>query len=468
MKIQELLEQKTRVVAQRLRRLGIDDASVEKFLRYVKAGDAANVHYDPYGASRNNKISYGKLRYSLFRDLEAKTNNLKTALHALQSMYDIGGPSALYEDVKFSEEMLTEGARIEHPEDLIFTDGSAGAMHGLESLEDLAHSADNVSIKWDGSPALIFGRDEQGRFIMTDKSGWGAKTYQGKPTSSDELAAMMMTRRGDPDMRQEFAAKLKNIWPMFAASVPHNFRGYFWGDLLWFDTPPVKNGAFVFKPNTVTYEVDVDSDLGKKIAKSRAGMVIHQFFLDQESPAQPVKSIDMLDQNQGVLFMTPELKQTPKIEIDTLKIEQAKHYLKRNAQAIDRFLNPDVHRQLKLTDLPLLLKRFINQRVREHNLQHLEQGFLHWIESAAPTKAERIKKFIENNELGFYATMIMFAAITHLKELVVRQLDQQQGPVRAHIGVQPGGEGYVVKTDKGLIKLVNRLGFSAANFSKNG
>lgn len=364
--------------------------------------------------------------------------------------------------------LLTEGARIEHPEDLIFTDGSAGAMHGLESIEDLAHSTDNISIKWDGSPALIFGRDEEGRFIMTDKSGWGAKTYQGKPTSSDELVAMMMKRGGDPVMRGEFAAKLKRIWPMFAASVPHNFRGYFWGDLLWFETPPIKNGAFVFKPNTVTYEVDVDSDLGKKIAKSSAGMVIHQFFPDQFSPAQPVESISALSQNQGVLFMTPELDQKPKLDIDTTKITQAKHYLKSNAEAIDRFLNPNTLRDLKLTDLPLLLKKFINQRVRERNMQHLEQGFLQWIDSAAPTKAARIRQLVENNELGFYATLIMFTAITHLKELVVQQLDQQQGAVRAHIGGAPGGEGYVAKTDKGLVKLVNRMGFSAANFAKNG
>jgi len=53
-------------------------------------------------------------------------------------------------------EVLTEAkARIEHPEDRIFGDGSAGAKGALESLSDAASSSKNISIKFDGSPALI-------------------------------------------------------------------------------------------------------------------------------------------------------------------------------------------------------------------------------------------------------------------------------------------------------------------------
>jgi len=66
---------------------------------------------------------------------------------------------------------LDEGARIQHAEDLVFWEGSAGAVRALESLKKLETGGHkNVTIKWDGSPAVIFGRDEEGNFILTDKS----------------------------------------------------------------------------------------------------------------------------------------------------------------------------------------------------------------------------------------------------------------------------------------------------------
>ena len=52
-------------------------------------------------------------------------------------------------------------ARIQHAEDIIFWEGSAGAMRVLQSLRNMAaDDHKNVTLKWAGSPALIFGRDE--------------------------------------------------------------------------------------------------------------------------------------------------------------------------------------------------------------------------------------------------------------------------------------------------------------------
>ena len=38
---------------------------------------------------------------------------------------------------------------------------------------------------------------------------------------------------------------------------------------------------------------------------------------------------------------------------------------------------------------------------------------------------------------------------------------------RAHVAGERGGEGYVSGDEGGPIKLVNRMGFSAANFARN-
>ena len=37
------------------------------------------------------------------------------------------------------------------------------------------------------------------------------------------------------------------------------------GDLLYYNTPEVIDGKYTFTPNIVTYRVDVNSDLGKRI-----------------------------------------------------------------------------------------------------------------------------------------------------------------------------------------------------------
>ena len=52
--------------------------------------------------------------------------------------------------------MLTEDARIQHAEDFLFYDGSAGAIRVLNSLEKLEKGVEDVTLKWDGSPAIIF------------------------------------------------------------------------------------------------------------------------------------------------------------------------------------------------------------------------------------------------------------------------------------------------------------------------
>jgi hypothetical protein len=54
-----------------------------------------------------------------------------------------------------------------------------------------------------------------------------------------------------------------------------------------------------------------------------------------------------------------------------------------------------------------------------------------------------------------------------VKNNIVYQLDAQQKTIKSTVNGVSGGEGYVVNTGAGLLKLVNRSHFSAANFAKN-
>ena len=183
--------------------------------------------------------------------------------------------------MRFNEIINEAEARIQHAEDLIFFHGSAGAKRALDSIASMGTGGHtNATIKWDGSPAVIFGRDENGEFILTDKSGFGAKGYDGKSKSADDLEQMFLNRSGGKNRDKPgyvaFAGRMKALFPIAEKAVPIEHRGFFKGDMLYFDTPTNNKGVLQFTPNTVTYTVQADSDVGKKILASQAGVVIHR------------------------------------------------------------------------------------------------------------------------------------------------------------------------------------------------
>ena len=53
--------------------------------------------------------------------------------------------------------VLTEakvGREYQHLEDLVFAEGSAGAMRAADVLEKLGSDSGDVAIKWDGNPTI--------------------------------------------------------------------------------------------------------------------------------------------------------------------------------------------------------------------------------------------------------------------------------------------------------------------------
>ena len=123
--------------------------------------------------------------------------------------------------------MLSEAkARIDHPEDLVFEEGSSGAQRALDAMKHAAVDPTVNSVKWDGTPAIIFGRDENG-FIMTDKAGFGAKKYDGMARSAKMFRDMIYNRKPDDQGRLEYSTQIASLYPMLEKIVPAKFRGSF-------------------------------------------------------------------------------------------------------------------------------------------------------------------------------------------------------------------------------------------------
>lgn len=363
-------------------------------------------------------------------------------------------------------------ARIQHAEDIVFWEGSAGAKRAIQALKDMAgdqHKA--VTIKWDGSPAIIFGRDEQGNFVFTDKSGFGKKGGVGRATSPDALRTELLGRSGGKDKdnpdRIAFAARMAGAFDAFEKAVPADYRGYFKGDMLYFDTPKVENGHYVFTPQLVTYEVDANSELGKKIGNSTAGIVVHR-EVDSEGTEGPLKDLSVF-QGTDVLVFPPVTAQKP-VKVDNSILDKLEAFVNKHSAGIDELFNEQALRQLQLTDLSKIFYTYVNSKV-DTSLQGLGEDFPQWLNSLPPTKISerkkaRILEYIQQHAQAYNAVWKTVTAIMKAKDFVIAQFDKQDTDVKQHIAGQSGGEGYVLAHPDGDIKLVPREFFSKANRAK--
>jgi hypothetical protein len=357
-------------------------------------------------------------------------------------------------------QVIVEGVRIEHPEDMIFDQRpSAGLKQALNGIVAAAERPQETTVKWDGKPAIIFGRKPSGEFVLTDKSGFLAKGYDGLATSTDQIAKIMAQRGGE---RGELIAVYQRLFPLLRRAVPQDFRGYIQGDLLYSSTPQKIGNQWVFQPNTVKYTVPVDSELGKKIADSTAAVAIHTSLSAPGAAAQPIRAADLAP-SPGLLILDPSLKEPRQIQLNAKTVADANRLLSQYGAAMDQLFDPVELRARKISNFPALIKTYINSRVRSGSYDNLVSGFGSWIQKQEPAKAPRIFEWATENKAAVAALFQAFIEVSSLKNQLVRQLDAQAQAVQASINNEPGHEGYV---GQGM-KFVDRMRFSAANFAKN-
>ena len=364
------------------------------------------------------------------------------------------------------EGVLHEAARIQHAEDIIFWEGSKGAIRAIESLKSLEQGKhSDVTVKWDGSPAVIFGRDESGNFVFTDKSGFGAKGYDGKAKSADDVEKMLMNRPGaqkNPESYGKFAANMKQAWKLFEAATPKDYRGFFKGDMLYFNTPPLKDNHYVFTPNIVTYSVKQQSDIGKQIGASTAGIVIHR-EVDAAGNEGPLKNGNIFQSNE-VLVLPPVTTQNPP-QVNDTHIKELQAIVSKSAGAIDALLSNDTLTQLKLKKLPELFYAYLNSKV-DTGLTDLGSDFIQWVNTkpgVSETGKQKVADYCLENKQGYDAMWRLVSGIMKVKDDIINQFEQQEADITSSINGESGGEGYVLAHPEGDIKLVPREFFTRAN-----
>lgn len=352
---------------------------------------------------------------------------------------------------------LFEGARTPHPEDFIFS-GSAAAMDAIEGMVGAVQNPQSVSIKWDGSPAIIFGRrPADGKFTMNYKEY--ITSPGGQVTSGPELLNFFIKNGKNPVV----AEKLASIFPAVASIVPAGFRGFVQGDLMWSDPLELQGNNFVFKPNPygVTYTVDKNSPVGKDIAGRPVGLAVHSYGTDiepsKESPLVGRKSMQGLGGLSGTNQMITVFTGNMNTQFKMREPVQLKNAAIRAVNAFaalggDEFLS-GLTQATRNT-----LQTYYNRKVTGQAVDN------EWLKSKLSGGQYTIVSAPENQP-KIAALDKVYDAIIKLKLTILAQLEPQVKGIGQSVNGIPKGEGFNIDTPSGFIKLVNRGVFSAANFA---
>ena len=362
-------------------------------------------------------------------------------------------------------ELVEDKGHLDHPEDLIFLRGVQGANQAVQAMADTVSKPDKVTIKWDGYPALIFGRNSNGKFSIMDKHMFNKKDGSGRQVFSPEQFAEYDQARGVN--RSDLHQLIAQIWPGLEKS--DRSKGYYWGDLLFSKPLVEKNGLYTFKanPNGITYTVDANSELGKFFDGKNSGIVVHQYIVpdalttDQATPLDG--TIGKLKNNSDVAILPAKMPITPTLKLNATLLKRAQATIQKYGQSVEQLMSTAPQARNTFNQL---FTTYINKRIIAGNLNDLLAGFMEYVNSRPMTDKmrEKINQHLEANKAGLVGAFSIWVAIYNLKMSIVDQLNKaaQTAPVKGYLqdGTQTQ-EGFV---SHGL-KFVDRMGFSRQNLA---
>ena len=387
-----------------------------------------------------------------------------------------------------------KNTHLEHLEDDIINRGTSGgvnAINFLKSVRDMlagnSGAKINTTVKWDGAPAIICGvNPENGKFFVGTKS-----VFNVTPKINYTTADIRKNHSGA--VAQKLSVCLNHLSTL-------NIKQILQGDLLF--TNDKKMAAIrgekmiTFTPNTITYAVQASSSIGKKIARSKMGIVFHTMYTGKDMKSLSasfgnvrgagnsrvwVASAAYKDDTGSITFTKGELA-----KFDA-QLRMAEGSLGRASKVLDEMTS----RASDPLSVGFRLKAFFNHYIRNNKgsmakVRVLQDMFRDYYENVLKTeihqrKTEKAKqkyrdiladglRFINQNKSGLYMAIASHVTLGNAKNTLIQKMNQIQ-QIGHYIKTGTGyrvtaPEGYVaVDRVAGAVKIVDRLEFSRANFT---
>ena len=396
--------------------------------------------------------------------------------------------------------MPSPNVHLEHIEDEIFNsgiDGGRASINFIRSLRDMLVSGSkrsvNVTVKWDGAPAIFCGNDpETGKFFVAKKSLFNKtpKFY----TSIAEIDADL-----DGQLADKFKACYNNLKNIGIKDILQGDLMFTKGDL---EKQDINGESYeTFQPNTIMYAVPSTSKLASTMRAAQVGIVFHTTYTGDSlmnlkatfganiSSLKKTSKVWMDDAEYNDVSGTATFTQKDSAEITRLMSRTGKVFQKIKAPQLKKFL--DMQNKI---DAGLTYKTYHNSKVREGtnflrlNYKKHADEYLKFVEDKMDTqigklKSDSAKKTKEKNKnilltevrknLILLKTLVEFQALINYAKIKILTKVNKASQMTAMFVKKGNGfdvvapEGFVAIDNNlgGAVKLVDRMEFSLNNFT---
>jgi hypothetical protein len=398
--------------------------------------------------------------------------------------------------LKFKEYLVEQkNTHMEHAEEEVLNRGVTGSrdsINALRAVRDMlaGHSEKkvDVTVKWDGAPAIFAGQDPtDGKFFVAKKG-----VFNKNPKVYKTFADI------DADTSGDLADKLKACL-MWLPKI--GISGVIQGDLLFtasdLKTETIDGESYItFHPNTIVYAVPTNSELAKKIKRAKIGIVWHTIYEGDsfetlkavfgkdvvatltQNPNVWMTGVDYHDVSGKATMTKEETSEVTAVLSQAGKVFQKLDAATLNAikddeellMKIKTFNNSKVRQQKQITNVSKhvseLMQFITDYYQKEADSKKTEKGKL-----VATAKRDNILKFFSpKNKVQLENIFTLMNLIAEAKLILVKKMDEVKTLntfLLTKDGYQvTGAEGYVAidKIKGNAVKLIDRMQFSYANF----
>jgi len=399
-----------------------------------------------------------------------------------------------------NEDKGGKNLHLEHLEDEILNYGVTGgraAINFLRSLRDMmagnSRSSVNMTVKWDGAPAIFAGIDpDDGKFFVAKKSVFNVnpKLY-----------------KTDAEIDADLSGTLNSKFKVALAELSKlGIKVVLQGDLMFTDdvetTTIDGEKYYTFQPNTIVYAVPVNSDFGKKINKSNIGIVWHttysgetladmqaSFGVNISSLSKP-STVWMDDATYKDVSGKATFTEKETVAITSVLSKTGSTFQKINSTQLTSFLRLQDSMSGVLANASL--KTYNNSKVRAgeiiSNPAAHAKGYEEWVFKSIQKQIDKAKsdkgkekytnlqkeyvREVSKNTRNLIQVITFQNLLVEAKMMIIKKLNSVKGLSDTFIKTSNGfkvtnPEGYVAidRVSGNAVKLVDRMEFSFNNFS---
>ena len=383
-----------------------------------------------------------------------------------------------------------------HIEDMVIDGGVKGARDAIFALRDLRdmlaghdNSTKQVTVKWDGAPAVFAGIDpSDGKFFVAKKG-----IFNKNPKVYKSVADVKADTKGD--LSDKLTIAFQELSKLGIK------KGVYQGDIM-FTKKDLKKATIdgvkyvTFHPNTIVYAVPIEA--AKEITNAKIGVVWHTYYSGSTFETMSAsfgvttaafKTVRSVWQKSANFPDISGLATLSKKETD----EITKH-ISNAGKIFQKIASNTLNDVATNSDINLYINTFRNTKVRAQEEVTDSKAYVDeligWIENRYNTEKERLKSaagkdrkeaakldalefFSDENKAGLISMFDMQNELVMAKKKLLSHLDYMDSIntfVKTKDGFRvTGAEGYVAidHLTNGAVKIVDRMEFSYNNFSKD-